>query len=273
MYWFSGINNHNKRLYNDYIKMYKVAVITAKQTNPQLKPVLILDGEEDDNIRELSGMGVKIVKHRVKFYSILEKHYSTIKVFDSYKNLDPELIFDTIAFGAFIRIDIPHICKELSIEDDYVLYTDNDVMFISDVSELEKLKPNFYNCAGEFTKKFNYMGLNTGVMVVNWKNLLLIYDDFVDFISKNLNKFKVYDQDAIKLYFKEKIESLDYRYNYKPYWGPSNDVKILHFHGPKPTHSDEDLLKFPFKTLITPHFKEMTKKFNEVYDNYNLLNT
>ena len=49
--------------------------------------------------------------------------------------------------------------------------------------------------------------------------------------------------------------------------------KILHFHGPKPTFSEEDYSKFPFKNLITPFFHEMKEKFNETYDNYSLLNT
>lgn len=257
MYWFSGINNHNKKLYHDYIKMYKVAVITAKQTNPQLKPVLVVDGENDQFINELSDMGVQIINYRVRFYDILKNHYKD----------------DTIAYGAFIRIDIPHICKELLIEDDYILYTDNDVMFMSDISDLKKLTPEYYSCAGEFEKITTYLGSNTGVMILNWKNLLIVYDEFVNFIQINLSKFRVYDQDAIKHFFKHKIDRLDYRYNYKPYWGPFDDVKILHFHGPKPTQNEEELSKFPFKQLITPHYREMTKKFNEVYDNYNLLNT
>jgi hypothetical protein len=83
----------------------------------------------------------------------------------------------------------------------------------------------------------------------------------------------VYDQDAYKIFYNESIERLNYRFNYKPYWGPFNDVKILHFHGPKPTFSEEDSSKFPFKNLITPFFHEMKEKFNETYDNYSLLNT
>ena len=41
MKWFSGVNSHNEKLYNNYIKMYKVAVVTAKQTNPNIQPYLI----------------------------------------------------------------------------------------------------------------------------------------------------------------------------------------------------------------------------------------
>ena len=125
MYWFSGVNSHNKESYLNYIKMYKIAVITAKKTNPSIKPIFILDGEIDSNIDELIQMGVQIVEHRVKFYDSLKEHYGD----------------NTTAYGAFLRVDIPIICEQLNINEDYVLYTDNDVMFMSDISEITENKP------------------------------------------------------------------------------------------------------------------------------------
>ena len=257
MYWFSGINNHNKDLYSSYIKMYKVAVITAKKTNPNIKPILIFDGEKDGHIEEVEKIGVQIVNHRISFYDSLVNHYKE----------------NTIAYGAFLRVDIPFVCKMLNIDEDYILYTDNDVMFIDNVDFLYKLKPIHFMCAGEFTPITNYTGMNTGVMWINWKSLLNSYDEFTFFINNNLSKFQVYDQDAYKQYYKDSIELLDYRYNYKPYWGKTNDIKILHFHGPKPTFDENELINFPFKNLITPFFKEMSIEFNKIYDNNNLLNT
>ena len=257
MYWFSGVNSHNKESYLNYIKMYKIAVITAKKTNPSIKPIFILDGEIDSNINELIQMGVRIVEHRVKFYDSLKEHYGD----------------NTTAYGAFLRVDIPIICELLNIDEDYVLYTDNDIMFISDISEITENKPKTFMCAGEFTKIGRYMDMNSGVMWLNWKFLQSTYNDFTEFIKNNLSKFQVYDQDAYKLFYNESIDRLNYRFNYKPYWGNFNDIKILHFHGPKPTFSEEDFSKFPFKNLITPFFHEMKEKFNEIYDNNSLLNT
>ena len=257
MYWFSGVNSHNKESYLNYIKMYKIAVITAKKTNPDIKPIFILDGEIDSNINELIQMGVRIVEHRVKFYDSLKEHYGD----------------NTTAYGAFLRVDIPIICEQLNINEDYVLYTDNDIMFISDISEITENKPKTFMCAGEFTKIGRYMDMNSGVMWLNWKFLQSTYNDFTEFIKNNLSKFQVYDQDAYKLFYNESIDRLNYRFNYKPYWGSYNDIKILHFHGPKPTFSDDEYSKFPFKNLITPFFHEMKEKFNEIYDNNSLLNT
>jgi lipopolysaccharide biosynthesis glycosyltransferase len=257
MKWFSGVNSHNEKLYNNYIKMYKVAVVTAKQTNPNIQPYLILDGEIDESITELINLGVQIIKHKVSFSDALIEHYKD----------------NTIALGAFLRVDIPKICNNLNIEDDYILYTDNDVMFINDVTSLNELNPKYFMCAGEFTKEFTPMGMNSGVMWINWKNMFNDYEKFVIFIKINLSKFQVYDQDALKLFYSNRMESFDSNFNYKPYWEESEDIKILHFHGPKPTFTNDDLKLFPYPSLITPYYEKMTKKFNQIYDNNNLLNT
>jgi len=248
MKWFSGINSHNKDLYYDYIKMYNVAVKTSKKTNPKIEPYLILDGEIDDLIENLISMGVVIVKHSVTFSSDLILHYKE----------------NTTALGAFLRVDIPKICYDLNIEDEYILYTDNDVMFIDDVSSLNELTPKYFMCSGEFFKNFSPMGMNSGVMWINWRNMYNDYNNFVFFIKNNLNRFQVYDQDAYKQFYSERMESFDYRYNYKPYWGYSDDIRILHFHGPKPTFNDDKLKIFPFQNLITPFFKEMSSNFNKL---------
>ena len=259
MYWFSGINSHDKNKYKDYITLYTVAVLSAKKTNPNLKPYLLLDGEIDDKIEKLIDFGVKIIQTKSSFYNELKNHYKD----------------NTIAYGAFLRVDIPKICEDLNIDDDYVLYTDNDVLFLDDVSELNNLKPNYFLAAGEFVKQFNPSLINTGVMWINWKTMKKVYDDFVLFIILNLSKFKTYDQDAIRVFFKDKVEELNYNYNYKPYWENKTGIKILHFHGPKPTFTDNDYKTFPYPTLVTPFYHEMVKKFNQIYKNDNnyLFNT
>ena len=64
MYWFSGVNNHNKKGYLNYIKMYTVAVLSAKETNPNIKPYLILDGVIDNSIEKLIELGVTVINHQ-----------------------------------------------------------------------------------------------------------------------------------------------------------------------------------------------------------------
>lgn len=253
IYWFSGLNSQDNDKYLYYIQMYSVAVITALNTTPNIKPYLILDGEVDEHIQKLIDMGLTVIKHRSLFYEDLVKHYGT----------------DTIALGAYLRIDIPKICEKLNIDSDYVLYTDNDVMFINDVSELYTKHPKYFLIAGEFSKVFDPLWVNSGVMWINWKNMRDKYDEFVEFIKHNFNKFATYDQDAIKQFYGSSCEELDWNYNYKPYWGKSDTIKILHFHGPKPAHVDQ-YETYPYKNLYTPFYFEMVKYFYNICNEYKL---
>jgi lipopolysaccharide biosynthesis glycosyltransferase len=246
--WFTGLNNHNKKSYIDYLKMYKVAVKTAKMTNPTIVPYLILDGEKDEYINDLINMGVNVIHHQVNFFDSLKDFYGD----------------NTTAYGAFLRIDIPKICESLGIESDYILYTDNDVMFMDDVTPLLNLKPKYFMCTGEFSQEFIPSLMNSGVMWINWKSMLNEYDEFVFFIKNNLQHFTAFDQDSFRIYYQHKMESFDYNYNYKPYWGYNKGIKILHFHGPKPVYTDEKLNSFEYPTLITDFFNQTKEIFNKI---------
>jgi hypothetical protein len=233
--------------------MYKVAVMTQKKTNPFIKPYLILDGEEDYLTDDLISLGVTIIKHRCSFYNDLERHYA-----------------GTIAFGAFLRIDLPIICQSLNINEDYILYTDNDVMFIKDVSKLKLEKPKYFSATGEFNPQLSKNNFNSGVLWINWRNMLRIHPDFVEWIKNNLDKLKVFDQDALKIYFENEIDEFHHTFNYKPYWPKKDNIKILHFHGPKPTMSDSEVRKYEHSHLLTSYFFERREKFNQILNNLNL---
>ena len=248
IYWFSGLNTQDKDKYLYYIEMYSVAFISALHTTPNIKPYLILDGEIDEHIQKLIDKGLTVIKHKSLFYDDLVDHYKT----------------DTIALGAYLRIDIPKVCEILNIPNEYVLYTDNDVMFLDDVSELKNKTAKYFLCTGEGSQRFATNAINSGVMWINWKNMLSVYDDFVLFIKNNFNKFNVYDQDAIMQYFNSNIQELEYKYNYKPYWGESTDIKILHFHGPKPAHvNSKDT--YPYKFMYTDFYYKMVEHYYKIY--------
>ena len=246
IHWFSAINSDNPVKYDRYIKMYLVAVLSAKATNPNVRAHLILDGKEDLFIELLKLHGVNIIHRKSSFHKELIQYYKS----------------DTIALGAFLRIDIPLICEQLKLEHDYVLYTDNDVLLIGDISDLLKQKPTYFQVAGEFQKEYQQELINTGVMWISWKNMLSDHNDFVNFIKQSFHLFEVYDQDALKIYYKDRYTELDLRYNYKPYWGDSSDIKIFHFHGPKPTHRASSKVAY----LLCPFFETMKKKFWSIYD-------
>lgn len=250
MKWFTGLNSHNQDLYVDYLKMYKVAVITAKKTNPNLEPYLILDGEIDSKIQELIDLGVNVIKHTVIFYDEIINHYKD----------------DTVALGVFLRIDLPKICEKYNIEDEFILYTDNDVMFLDDVSSLNDLKPKFFSACGEFHPILSPGNMNSGVMWINWKSMLEEYDEFVKYIIKNFS-INMYDQDPLKKYFNGRIDTLNPIYNYRPYWGKNDKIKILHFHGPKPTYNIEKIKNYGYPSLVSQYFWELRDEFLKILEN------
>ena len=264
MYWFSAINkcNDNIEQYNRYIEMYSVAVATAISTNPWIKPILILDGEKDEHIIKLEKFGVQVVQFKSTLTEVLNKRYN-----------DNSLC---IAKGAFLRVDISKICEILSITDEYVLYTDNDIMFLSDVSELKNLKCAYLMMCSEFSKKFYPSVANTGVMLINLKNYKSYYNRFKQNITSMISISQSYDQDMFRYYFGKSIEEMPYYYNYKPYWDSIEDAKILHFHGPKP-HQMNNISEYPenLKHLVSGGYFEMSElyfKILEIYKNSNDIN-
>ena len=80
---------------------------------------------------------------------------------------------------------------------------------------------------------------NTGVMLINNTAFEGIYSDFIEFGIKQKFDFKAFDQGWIEQYSKKHhgtARFLNTKWNWKVYWGneKKKDVKIVHFHGPKP---------------------------------------
>lgn len=94
--------------------------------------------------------------------------------------------------------------------------------------------PEYFSCSAEMDR-LNFDCFNTGIMVMNIKNLRNTYDDFTNYIVNNLSKFRTFDQTAYQYFYgREKLTPLPEIYNYKPYWGRNENAVIVHFHGPKP---------------------------------------
>lgn len=216
MKWYFACNDKNP----EFFPLIKGAVNSALE-NTTLKPYLIYDGKPNELTQWLEEKNVEIIYHRVSFYNALEKHYTK----------EGQL---TIASGTFLRCDIPTIEKE----DDFILYTDCDVLFLKDFST--DIKPEYFACSSEFTK-YNYKMFNAGIMLMNVKKLRESHDEFIKFITDNLNRLLTYDQTAYQFFYKGKSTKLPTIYNHKPYWGINKKAAIVHFHGIKPINfiSDE----------------------------------
>jgi hypothetical protein len=250
MKWFFAISERSlMRAEYNWPDLILTAVISARR-NTRLIPNMLYDGEENAFTADLRFLGVNIIHHRVSFYETLA-------------NVHPEnKIYIETASGAFLRVDIPAIVET----DEYVVYTDCDVLFLKDPA-FEQLRPRLFAAAPQMIKD-DYNDMNSGVMVINVPQMRSSYRDFVHFIENNIVRLSRsgYDQPCLREFYKNKYEPLAMEFNWKPYWGYSDQARIVHFHGPKPiqTHGLSRTLDYPCDAII----KDLYLKAPESYSRY-----
>jgi hypothetical protein len=197
---------------HDWPSLIRVSVSSARR-NTTLQPHLIWDGPEHPFLDELRAHGVAIIFHRVRCYGALYHH-------------NPSEVFLKTASGCFLRIDIP----VLEVLDPFVLYTDADVIFLRDpVPALSRLTPEFFAAAPEFHRED---AMNSGVMLLNVRQMQNDYGNFQQFIRDNL--WRGLDQEMYRTHYASRYAPLDPSFNWKPYWGFNAGAAILHWHGVKP---------------------------------------
>lgn len=233
MKWFFAFRQGND-FSAAYIELLKVAVTSALQ-NTTLEPWFVYDGEPDSLVSWMEERGVRVVYHRSFLYPHLEQ----------IARKKGDINYLVIGSGAFLRVEIPLITARLGLQDEFVLYTDIDVLFLEDVvPELEKLRPGYFAVSPE-AEKDDFRNVNTGVMLMNLPALRRAHAGFEKFIIRKLDKLVriSWDQGAYKLYFRKGVfrrplwDPLPIRFNWKPYWeDDGQNPKIIHFHGPKPQH-------------------------------------
>lgn len=199
---------------HDFPGLMKAAAASAR-ANTDLEPNLIYDGAESALTQDLRAMGVRIHHHALSIAPYLRAHAPADYAVD-------------VALGAFLRTDIP----ELETEDDFVLYTDCDVLFLRQPAFL-RTRPDFFACAPEFDMD-DYARFNTGVMLMNLRALRLGLAEFRRFIQQHFSGLAAFDQGAFQLFYRDRLDRLPPVANWKPYWGVSDRAEIVHFHGPKP---------------------------------------
>lgn len=238
MKWYFASNDKSE----DFFPLIKAAVNSALN-NTTLEPNFIYDGAENELTQWLRDKGVNIINHRISFYDRLEKHYDEQGL--------------KIATGTFLRCDIPII----ETEEEFILYTDCDVLFLKDFTA--DIKPKYFACSTQFNKR-NFKDFNAGVMLMNVKKMRESHSKFIDFITKNLNTFIAFDQTAYQIFYGGKCTKLPVVYNHKPYWGIDEKAVILHFHGPKPLlfTSDEEMKNLSYTNL------KLYKKNKKAYEFY-----
>jgi FkbM family methyltransferase len=197
---------------HDWPSLIKTAVTSAR-SRTNLRPHLLWDGPAHPLLDEMRALGVTVIFHRARFYDALEAY-----------NSRPGYL--PTAAGCFLRVDIP----VLETEDEFVLYTDADVIFLRDPEPiLRDIRPAYFACTSEFT--FDD-GLNSGVLWLNVAAMRQDYAAFTAFIRANLQLGL--DQDMYRAFYRDRFEKMPPALNWKPYWGRHDNAVILHWHGVKP---------------------------------------
>lgn len=266
MKWFFALNEYGNEFEN-YSKMLKVAVHTAQKFT-SLEPYFLYDGNENDLTRWLRKRNVTIVNCRSFLYENLRRL--------SEKKNKPQ--YFTIGSGAFLRTEIPRLALENGYRDEFVLYTDLDVMFLTEVVDsLEKFSPKYFAVAPEMTIT-DYRAMNSGVMLMNLKNLQANDEKFRKFMVRKIETLvdDAWDQTAYKMFYRgkffdDKWDKLSPEFNWKPYWGDYSNARIIHFHGPKPFQKEKLLsentveeLK-PLLPLLEGKYFELMKIWEKFY--------
>ena len=216
--WFFTLSESSiNRAGHGWRGLIRVAVKSAL-AHTNLRPHLIYDGRENDFTDELKTMGVIIIHHRVSFFDEL-----LVRSLQ-----DPEYV--SLCSAVFLRVELPLIERE----DDYVLFSDCDVMFLKE-PDLTAIFPTKFASAPQFNRLDYLSDINTGVMVMNLPALREDLPQFRKFIVDHLfDGWPGCDQENYRRFYNGAWDHLRIELNWKPYWGVSDQAQLVHWHGPKP---------------------------------------
>lgn len=213
---------------SDYFDMLKVALISARR-NTSLRLVCLYDGQINDPIYNLlSEFDVEIIIHELPYKQELMEIYPREWML---KELGKEIEYNRI-FGTFMRMEIPIV----ETEEEYVLYSDLDVIFYNDILLEDLPKPAYLAAAPEFEREVEKMEyFNAGILLINIQGMKFKYWKFIELLkNRERNKIGLFDQGYLNELCFEDMVVLPIEYNWKPYWGINEKAKLIHFHGMKP---------------------------------------
>jgi len=227
----------------EYHEMAKVAVVSARK-HTSLQPVCVVFGEyrEHQMIQWLKSQGARVIFHEPRWANFMLEATENAKR-RGYQNSKSPLYADPEKLVAtFLRLDI----STLGFVDDYVLYTDVDVLFTGnvDLNQFGATLPRYFTMGTEYegADLTRYSG-NMGILLINVREMQRTHAEFIRWVfsAENINNglffgdFGPGDQGAMKAFYENKFLLRAWpSFNWKPYWGFVHIASIIHFHGPKP---------------------------------------
>lgn len=250
MKWVFCLNEAGSKTENLFYLKY--AVLSAKKyTN--LEPLCLFLGENKYLENFLKNQSIPLIKVTESPISEQLKYFHSSSPF---WNLKTDHILD-FAPGTFLRFEIHKY-----IPDKYCLYTDVDVLFTPEF-KIPKIKPKYF--AASHQDMGSTDTFNSGIMLMNLHGISKVL--YSEIISKGLNSWdewikKWYDQYLLNEYFKDKIEVLDTKYNWRPLFGKNTKANIIHFERYKPFKNNSFDLKYKSSIDLFEDFRN--HYFNEI---------
>ena len=132
--WYCAINAETLDCDGyEWRDLIRVGIISALR-NTHLRPHLIYDGPEDDFLGEIRQLGATVIRQKTSLYTALHERYHD----------RPQWL--AAVSGAFLRFEIPQI----EMTDQFVLYTDSDVLFLRD-PQFGDTDPAIFGATSQFS--------------------------------------------------------------------------------------------------------------------------
>jgi hypothetical protein len=195
----------------------RLAVRSARAVGG-LEPVLLYYGGKTEFTAWMAAHDVHIIETAPTFLELMERAQAA----GTYR---------WHSIGHWLRVMVPL----LEQEQEFVLYTDCDVIFLRR-PDLSAWRPQVFAAAPEF-RRDEWRYCNAGVMLMNVPAMRASYPALEDILRYRIGSpgfFTYDDQAAFNEAYKGLWDRLDPKFNWKPYWPVNRDAAILHFHGPKP---------------------------------------
>ncbi len=280
--WIFAYSQGSEAAYGDLIRV----AVTSARARTSLESICLYDGEETPLSLWLQSQGVQVVRCQ----TVLTPELQAL----SLKHNAPEIL--RTGRGAFLRFEIPRLARELGWTDEFVFYSDCDVMFERDPSALLRpLRPRLFAAAPE-TFRHNNLHMNSGAMWINLAAFAARMPELSAWTARHIEPVcaACWDQGALRVYFHPlhrflwkigvpdrlfyavmtrlrvrmwKWDDLPLELNWKPYWGHNENACLVHFHGLKPTmrgEAERGELRPNIAVLDGPAFQAYATQWDEL---------
>ncbi|KAL6050155.1 hypothetical protein QOT17_020014 [Balamuthia mandrillaris] len=226
-----------------HLRSYLVALQSARAKAPSVLPVAILQGDWDgreDLMNTVEQLGGVVLSHKLSFEEELQKH--------RFKHPQTDNLW-----GSFLKVDLPFIMEKIAtlidketVDMNYVLWTDPDVMFEKDLHANSIAKPRLFSLPPGAS--FDGKPEDFGVTYINVSAYTFVFPEVIAYAN---SKTWLVTPPSADMLFKELfgntslISYLPNTFSYKVHWGRPQALfwsqplapSILHFQGPKPEFS------------------------------------